>query len=125
VTFVALGLLFMMLAVALIKRRVPPNGFYGLRVPATFQDRKVWYEANARSGRDLLALGIMLVLLALGLPMFSVGQGTYEGIWAAAAVGGVTFVAGLGWRRANRLLEERRADRLRPNDGLQATDPRA
>jgi uncharacterized membrane protein len=56
------GLLLAALAVPLIRRRVPPNAFYGLRIPETLADDEVWYEANARSGRDLLRAGLGIAL---------------------------------------------------------------
>lgn len=59
--FVLVGALFIGLAVPLILRRMPPNSFDGLRVSATVADEWVWYEANARSGWDLLWLGVELV----------------------------------------------------------------
>ena len=57
------GLLFVALAVPLILRRVPPNALYGLRVRATFADDDVWYEANVRSARGLLVIGILMAAL--------------------------------------------------------------
>jgi uncharacterized membrane protein len=65
---IAFGLLFIGISAPLALRRVPPNGWYGLRVPSTFADEWVWYEANAMSGRDLIVVGVMLVLAGLGLP---------------------------------------------------------
>ena len=35
------GLVFVAIAIPLIRRRIPPNRLYGLRVPATFVDE--WY----------------------------------------------------------------------------------
>ena len=63
--FVAVGLLFIGLAIPLIRRRVKPNQMYGLRVPATFANEWVWYEANAASGRDLLYGGLCQLAAAL------------------------------------------------------------
>ena len=36
---------------------VRPNHFYGVRTPATYADRRVWRDANRRSGKGLIALG--------------------------------------------------------------------
>ncbi|RMG79529.1 MAG: SdpI family protein, partial [Chloroflexi bacterium] len=58
-----LGMLLIALAVPLIRRRIPPNHWYGLRVPATFADERVWYEANARAGKELLTLGVFVIAL--------------------------------------------------------------
>lgn len=124
--FVSVGLLFIGLAVPMILRLVPPNGLYGLRVSATFAHSDVWYDANERSGWDLLWLGIALVLLAVGLPAVGIEGAVYAEVWSVTAAVGAFIMAGVGWRRANRLLEQRRAaSSERPNNGLQGTDPRA
>jgi len=101
------GLVFVAVAIPLIRRRIPPNALYGLRVPATFADEWVWYEANARSGRDLLWLGVILTVLAVGLPALGLGITAYI-VWGLVAGPGVIAMGIVGWLRANRLLEERR-----------------
>ena len=73
IVFILTGTLFIALAIPLIRRRVSPNSLYGFRVPITFSDETIWYEANARSGRDLLGVGLGLIMLALLLPVFEVG----------------------------------------------------
>ena len=106
-SFVGTGFLFVVLSLPLIARRVPPNALYGLRVPATFADEEVWYEANARSGRDMLRLGVALIVLALVLPLTGIALGVYALVWAAVSVVGALLMAVVGWRRANRLLRSR------------------
>jgi hypothetical protein len=108
--FMFVGLVFVGLAVPLIRRRVRPNGLYGLRIPATFANESIWYEANAKSGRDFLWLGIALIVLAVTLPVIGVRGDAYALGWCAAAVIGSVGVAIVGWRRANRLLRDRQAD---------------
>jgi len=106
------GLLLVVLAVPLIRRRVPPNGWYGLRVHATFADEWVWYEANAKSGRDLMILGVLQILLALGLPMVpGLSKKAYVRADVVALTIGALLSAGVGWWRANRLLEQTRRGR--------------
>ena len=100
------GLLFAALAIPLMRRRVPPNGLYGLRVPATFADEWVWYEANAKSGRDLLCFGLLLAILPIGLSFSGLGANAYIA-WAVIAVVGAIALAIAGWRRANTLLRKR------------------
>jgi uncharacterized membrane protein len=105
--FAAVGLLFALLAVPLMRRRVPPNVFYGLRVPATFRDRSVWYDANAASGRDTLVFGVMLVAAAFVAPAFGAHDLILALVWSALVLGGALLVAGIGWLRANRMLRKR------------------
>ena len=47
------GPLLLLLALPLWGRRVPRNRFYGVRTRRTLTDEAVWYDVNARSGRDL------------------------------------------------------------------------
>jgi uncharacterized membrane protein len=59
---------------------VGPNHWYGVRIPATFADRRVWRDTNRRSGRLLML----------------VGAGTLAiGLWALAAPSLVRYV--LAW----------------------------
>lgn len=101
--------LFIVLSIPLIQRRVKPNRLYGLRVPATFADEWVWYEANARSGRDLLYLGVAGLIAAVALAIWPhISLINYAIAHGIIAAGGAVMCAITGTVRANRLLEERR-----------------
>jgi uncharacterized membrane protein len=119
--FIGVGLLLVAIGWPLAARRVRPNRWYGLRVPATFADERVWYDANALAGRDLVALGLLLVVLSVGLPTIAGLRGSGFAIVAAAvAVVGSMIITIHGWRAANRLLRDRRGDRsaARPADSI-------
>lgn len=105
--FALFGLIVALLAIPLILRRVPPNPLYGLRVPATFRDEQVWYDANAASGRDLIVLGAVAIAAAFIVPVISTNPWVLQLAWIATAAGGAIVVAILGWRRANRMFRER------------------
>lgn len=103
------GLLFIIAGIPLIMRKVGPNGSYGLRVPATFEDEWVWYEANARSGRDFVVVGILqIAAIATLASRPELPQRTINGIGTLTTVVLAVGAAGIGWWRANRLLAERR-----------------
>jgi uncharacterized membrane protein len=106
--FAGLSVLLVLVSLPLLFRRIPPNAFYGLRVPATYADEWVWYEANALAGRDMVALGVLLAVLALVLPVFGLQGDTPKLVWAAVAAVGSLVLTMVGWSRANRLLRERR-----------------
>ena len=105
--FAAVGLLIAGLAVPLMWRRVPPNNLYGLRVPATLADEWVWYEANARSGRWLCALGLLTAVLALVLPLVIPTGTVVLVILIFVLVVGVTGGAMWGDQVATQLLKDR------------------
>jgi uncharacterized membrane protein len=106
--FALYGLILAVLAVPLVLRRVPPNALYGLRVPATFRDDSVWYDANAASGRDMLIYAAVSLLAAFLLPAAGLRDFAIAIAWIVIAAGGALVVAIIGWRRANRMFRERR-----------------
>jgi uncharacterized membrane protein len=106
--FAGLSVLLVLVSLPLLFRRIPPNAFYGLRVPATYADEWVWYEANALTGRDMVALGVLLIVLALVLPVLRLEGETPTLVWAGVAAVGSLVLTMVGWSRANRLLRERR-----------------
>ncbi len=109
VVFPLLGIVFVALAWPLAARRVPPNRWYGLRVPATFADETVWYDANAAAGRDMMAFGTVATVIALVLPHVArLRTETYAGVCAGVFGLGSLLLALRGWRLANRLLRQRR-----------------
>lgn len=68
VTFPVIGLASLLLGWPLVRRRVPSNPWYGVRVPATLSTPAIWYEVNAQCGEDLVRLGAVLLVVALALP---------------------------------------------------------
>jgi len=75
--FIVVGLIQIGAAIPLLLRRVPPNHLYGLRVSETLSEEAVWYEANARSARDLLGVGVGTIVLAVVLKVLSWGRGDH------------------------------------------------
>src|SRR5437868_14383031 len=65
----ASGLALAAAGLPLMRRRVPPNRWYGVRVPATLADERMWYAVNERSGRDLLVVGTTVAVVALVAPV--------------------------------------------------------
>ena len=106
---VGTGTVLILMALPLLFRRIGPNGLYGLRVPATFANEWVWYEANAKSARDMCVLGAVLIILPFALQATAVvPPALHFAVAGVATIGGLVAIAIVGWRRANRLLKERR-----------------
>jgi SdpI/YfhL protein family len=109
IVFPALGVLLIALGWPMAARRVRPNRWYGLRIPATFADEQVWYRANAVAGRDMIVLGATVAAVGLVLPRVrALPPGLYAGICAGILGLGTLVLTVRGWRVANRLLRERR-----------------
>ncbi len=99
---VFLGLVFIGVAIPLIQKRIPPNQFYGLRIPATVADETVWYEANARAGKDLLRLGLLLMVVGVGLYFAKVPIWLKVMVWFVVVEAGLIGMLVRNWRFANR-----------------------
>ena len=53
----ASGVLLIAAGIPMWLRRVPRNALYGVRFASTLSDDRIWYEINARCGRDLVGIG--------------------------------------------------------------------
>jgi uncharacterized membrane protein len=110
-----IGALSIVVGIPLASRRVPPNRWYGLRIPATLADEHVWYEANAVTGRDLIVVGIVLLLVAFILPRLGLASSPgYAALCVGVLALGSSIATVRGWRMATRLLQERRSVRPTP-----------
>jgi hypothetical protein len=65
ITILLSGVLMFLLSLPLVYRKVPMNHFYGVRIRASFESDRRWYDINAYGGR-LLAIG-SLPIVAAGL----------------------------------------------------------
>lgn len=89
------------LALPLMLRRVKPNYWYGFRTRKTLSDERIWYEANAYTGRLLLWLGILGILATVSLyfvPGFCANPEAYMQIMTLLTVGGLGVLLLLSFR---------------------------
>jgi len=77
------GLLTMLVCRPLIRGRVRPNRFYGIRTPAAFRSDEDWYRINRLGGLMMFRWGIFILLVGLAgllLPgMMLIGYGLVAG----------------------------------------------
>jgi len=107
----AIGPVLLLFSLPFIFRLVPPNRFFGLRIPATLRDRSVWYDANALISRHMFVLGVVLVSLEFVLPMR-----TRIGMLRVIATVGFVAILVADWRTANRWERERKDGEARAAD---------
>ncbi|HEY7635764.1 MAG TPA: SdpI family protein [Gemmatimonadales bacterium] len=111
--FPAIGAVSILAGWPLATRRVPPNRWYGVRLPATMSDPAIWYEANAVTGLDLFRLGLVLLAVSLGLRFIPrLPDLGYVVICLAVLVVGSARATFRGARLAGRLHHEMIARRL-------------
>jgi uncharacterized membrane protein len=67
VTILACDLIFAIIAIPLILRKVPRNSVYGFRTRSTLENDFVWYKANAYFGRVFFISSFISALLIVFL----------------------------------------------------------
>jgi len=111
-----LGVFFIALAIPLIRRRVKPNWIYGVRFPATLEDESVWYDMNARGGRDLAGIAVVYLVFLTVAWIFGEGWSLEVRFLAPVfflVIALVCDAAFLGIA-SSRLLKRRRASQAFP-----------
>ena len=104
VMYVVFGLLLAGLAVPLLLDKIPPNGWYGFRVPSTLYNADLWYKVNRYMARWMLLSGIITVAGAVAL-FFVPGLSVDAYAWLCLIVFAVPFAIGvvLSFRYLRRL----------------------
>jgi uncharacterized membrane protein len=91
--FPLLSVLLAGLGIPLWVAMVRPNRFYGVRTAATLADEAVWYAVNRATGRDIVALGALTLVLSVVFPNLGIEGVAYTLVMASAMVVGVALVA--------------------------------
>lgn len=85
-SYCAAGLVICLTTIPLIRGRVGPNNFYGIRTKASRQNDAAWYHINKVGGTYLLVAGLMMsVLSALVYPLSDL-LGDEKGALVASAI---------------------------------------
>jgi hypothetical protein len=111
ILYVTVGILLVLIALPLLREKVPPNPWYGFRLPPARDDPRIWYAVNKHSAKRLCAAGACTAVAAILLyrvPGFAID--TYA--LACLGVTGITLVVGLvqSVRYMRRLARDRDAD---------------
>ncbi len=106
VTAISLGTVFIIMAFPLLLRKVPPNHWYGLRIPSTFADETVWYEANARAANRLWRLGLLTMAVGGALHLMPIPLSLKQLLLCAVVLGGLMAVVVHSSRFADQLLKD-------------------
>ncbi len=100
--YVIFGLLLAGLSIPLMLGKIPPNPWYGVRVPSTLEDERLWYKVNRYMARGLLATGLLTALGALlfyQVPGLSTDAYAWLALAAFAVPMTITVVFGIRYLR--------------------------
>jgi hypothetical protein len=101
VLYLGLGILLTFLGIPLWRGLIPPNRWFGVRLPSTMADVPSWYAANARFGRTMTLIGIPIAIAAGAALAARWTTPAIAAMLAAGVIGGVV-VAGIDAARVAR-----------------------
>lgn len=109
-TIYGLGPFLVLITLPLALGKIPPNSFYGIRLPSIMEDPALWYPVNQGVGRDMVYLGLLqsafMLVLGLGSSRWGLSQETAVNVSVAlgAVWAVVLLVRSLQWSRKVRNL---------------------
>lgn len=62
---ISVGIMFALISIPLIQRKVSMNKVYGVRIKKAFESDENWYKINAYGGKQLLLWSLPLVLIGI------------------------------------------------------------
>lgn len=66
------GLIFILVSIPLVRRKIGPNGWYGFRIAKAFESEENWYRINEYGGRQMIKWSAVIILIgvvALFIPL--------------------------------------------------------
>lgn len=65
ITNIVCGIVFILISLPLVYKRVPMNHYYGFRIAKSFSSEENWYEINRFGGRQLIRWSVLLVAIGI------------------------------------------------------------
>jgi len=108
IVFLATGSVLIALSIPLILKRIPPNQWYGFRVPATWDDPKIWHLVNVYAAWRTLWLGVVQILVSIALYVApGMAVSVYGFIVVAVVAFGLIIILVQGFGYIGRLTNEK------------------
>ena len=103
------GVILIALGIPLWLKRIKPNHMYGFRIKATLENANIWYEVNARCGRQLFFLGIISIAMGIIAAPIDLGKrGASDALylWILILTLGIAWITVTGYRLACKMDHE-------------------
>lgn len=74
ITNILCGIIFILISIPLVQKKVPMNRLYGFRIPKAFESEEKWYEINRYGGQQFIRWSVMLILIGILYFIFPVQE---------------------------------------------------
>ena len=78
IVYLLCGVIIVILSLPLLSGKIPPNHWYGLRIPVTLNDKSIWIKANKIAGKYLFVYGISVILINTLIMLLKVSENVYS-----------------------------------------------
>ena len=59
------GILFILISIPLMTKKVPMNKLYGFRIPKSFMSDENWYKINHYGGKQFIQWSVLLIFIGI------------------------------------------------------------
>ena len=87
ITNIASGILFILISIPLVMKKIPMNRLYGFRIQKAFSSDDNWYNINQYGGRQMILWSMPLIVIGLSYFIFPIQENPNEMMNALYAVG--------------------------------------
>ena len=95
ITNISSGILFILISIPLVMKKIPMNHFYGFRIKKAFSSEENWFKINQYGGRQLILWSIPLIGIGLSYFFYPVREPLSEMASALYAAGPMCICAGV------------------------------
>jgi hypothetical protein len=78
ITNIACGVLFVLISVPLVTKKVPMNKLYGFRLSKAFTSQENWYKINRYGGKQLIQWSVLLFIIGILYFIFPIREAPHE-----------------------------------------------
>ena len=94
ILYLVVGTLLIVVALPLLQGKIPPNPWYGFRLPSTLNDPRIWYATNTYFAKRLIVAGACTAFSAIAL-YYVRGLTIDRYAWLCLGAFSLVFVVGL------------------------------
>lgn len=94
-TNIACGILFVLISIPLVKKKVPMNKVYGFRFAKSFASQENWFDINHYGGNQLLRWSVLLFIIGILYFIFPIQESPHQAFNTFLAVAPILICTGI------------------------------
>jgi uncharacterized membrane protein len=75
VGWIFVAVVIILVCLPLTKDKIPPNRYYGMRLPKAFTSDEAWYAINRYGGKQMIMWAVPMLLCGIVIPFLPISPG--------------------------------------------------